>query len=112
MDNPVHELLERTEQMAGHANTATVEQISEYMERRRELFDVLETMEHSERLSMLEGFPMQSFQMWESAIESAMVRCKQEAEEQLLRFRQAKQQRSGYDMAPSDTNSFFFDRKK
>jgi L-rhamnose mutarotase len=112
MANPVGELLELTERMADEADSATIEQVDRYMERRRQLFDVMERMDPAERLDLLAGFPGQSFQQWESVIEQAMARLKEEAQDKLLRFRRAKQQRTGYDVSAMDTNSFFFDRKK
>jgi hypothetical protein len=112
MDNPVRELLDLTEQMAKHADNATVEQLESYMGRRNELFTLLERMDDEERLGMIRAFPEQTFQFWEQAIEQAMVRFKKEAQDKLLRLRQAKQQRVGYDGVSLDTNSFFFDRKK
>ncbi|TMV47178.1 hypothetical protein FE783_23355 [Paenibacillus mesophilus] len=112
MVNPVRELLELTEQMAGHADHATVEQLEKYMKRRYELFTLLELMDDKERLDLMRAFPGQSLQEWDSIIERAMIRFKKEAQDKLVRFQQAKQQRVGYDGAALDTNSFFFDRKK
>jgi hypothetical protein len=112
MVNPVSELLELTERMATQADSVTVEQVDRYMERRRQLFDDMERMDPAERLDLLAGFPGPSFQQWETAIERAMARFKEEAQDKLLRLRRAKQQRVGYDVPAMDTTSFFFDRKK
>ncbi|MDF2724875.1 MAG: hypothetical protein K0Q59_4550 [Paenibacillus sp.] len=113
MDNGiVQQLLERTKQLADHADSATYEQLGEYMEWRNGVFRQLEQLEQAERVRELERFPIQTYSVWEQAIAEALKRCKREAQSKLLRFQQAKQQRAGYDMPALDTNSFFFDRKK
>lgn len=112
MGNPVSELLELTQRMADEADSATLVQVERYMGHRRQLFDIMERMDPAERSELLAGFPGQSFRQWESVIEQAMARLKEEAQDKLLRFRRAKQQRAGYDVPALDTNSFFFDSKK
>lgn len=112
MDNPVAELLQLTERMAGMADAAAAEQAEQYMERRRALFAAIQRMPAAERSALLASFPAESFRSWEAAIQAMLHRLRNDARSKLMRMQQAKQQRSGYDAPLIDSKSFFFDRKK
>nr|WP_150959397.1 flagellar protein FliT [Aneurinibacillus sp. XH2] len=111
MENLIENLEQLTKSIVDNLDSATYEQLEDFVQRRGEIIATLKTIPFSKISTNSYREQIQSILKYDSIIVARMEELRQEANERLTKISIGRQQKVGYE-AVGPYDSVFFDQKK